>query len=108
MSVHNKSDSRSHQRASSNQTGNKSRDRIIAEKGTDWFELFWAKKRQELNINAFKYKTGDQLYAISKNMEQDFANFWRFRATVTMRLMTVHTRRRTRLLLYFAFQKYKV
>ena len=74
----------------------------------DWYDLFWAKHRQELSIDAFRYKSGEQLYTIAKNLEQDRANFFRFRATNTVRLMLVHTRRRQRLLLYFAFQKYKV
>ena len=76
---------------------------VIAEKQMDWYDLFWAKHRQELSIDAFKYKSGEQLYAIAKNLEHDRANFFRFRATNTIRLMLMHSRRRQRLLLYFAF-----
>ena len=54
----------------SNQTGNNYRgEKIVAEKDRDWFELFWAKKRQDLQVDSFRYKTGDQLYVIAKQME---------------------------------------
>ena len=54
---HQRGDSRvSHHRASSN-TGNKVI--ITADTEGDWFELFWGRKRQDLMVDSFKYKTGE-------------------------------------------------
>ena len=55
-----------HHRESSN-TCNKSI--AEADKDGDWFELFWAKKRLDLRVDSFKYKTGEQLFGVARKLE---------------------------------------
>ena len=50
ISVHNKSGSRHL---------SKSGETPMVEKDLDWYDLFWAKHRQELNVDTYKYKSGE-------------------------------------------------
>ena len=31
----------------------------MVEKDIDWYDLFWAKHRQELSVDTYKYKSGE-------------------------------------------------
>ena len=37
----------------------KSGEAPMAEKDIDWYDLFWAKHRQELSVDTYKYKSGE-------------------------------------------------
>ena len=69
----------------------------------DWFDTFWYRKQRELSIESYKRMNGEQLYLVSKNLESDLENFWKFRCMNVIKMINLHMRRRARLLLAFAF-----
>ena len=72
----------------------------------DWFQVYWQKKRGEYfdeNSDA-----NEQIRDVAIKLEGDVASFWKFRARNTLRLMQLHSARRSRMLHYFAFQRFKV
>ena len=56
------------------------------------------------NINKM---TGVELFRFGVQLQEDIKSFQHYRERAVLGLMLLHTRRRQRLLLYFAFQKYK-
>ena len=74
----------------------------------DWFSMYWARKRADLSINQFKFKTGEQLYQVSNELEEDLKQFWKFRVKNTLSQINLHIRRKHRMIAAFAFQKFKV
>jgi len=69
--------------------------------------MFWRKKRADLGIQDFKYRSAEQLHAVASQLQLDIENFWQFRAKTVLSLVSLHTRRRTRLLLFYSFNRYK-
>ena len=69
----------------------------------NWFDLYWGKKRFELNADGLKHQTPEKLAQFAKELEKQVAGFWKFRARNTLRIMQTHSKRRVRLLLAFGF-----
>ena len=75
---------------------------------SDWYSVFWQKKKVRLHADQFKYKTGEQLFKIATQLEAEAEDFWKFRASNSLAQMNLHFKRRHRMVAAFAFQRYKV
>ena len=62
---------------------------------------------QKYDINNIQKMTGLQLYKLGNQLETDVHHFQSYREKSVLKLMFLHTKRRHRLLSYFAFNKYK-
>ena len=51
--------------------------------------------------------TGRQLFEYGSQFKEDIKSFHNFRERSVLKLMFLHNKRRARLLIYFAFMKYK-
>ena len=71
---------------------------------THWKKL---QKSGQCELKSLEQLTGRQLFDLSNTLHGHINSFRHFRERKILELMFLHFRRRARLLLYFAFQKYK-
>ena len=70
---------------------------------SDWYSVFWERRKVQLHTDQFKYKTGEQLFKIAHQLEEDAKQYWKFRVTNCLGQLNLHLKRRHRMVAAFAF-----
>ena len=60
---------------------------MMEEREMDWYDLYWNRKRLDLQVDGLIHQTPEYLASFAKQLEMQVASFWKFKARNVLRLM---------------------